>query len=456
MFRLYWKIFLGFWLTGVLLGIAAIVVNQQLSQNKNSELTGLGPAEIANRTAFILRRLPEDVRDWQQTLADSDITLFIRSNQAQSLGSTSVALNIEKAFTQLESQNRYNDTGLTQTLWGENVTSINGSDIKFVLDMPGLGVFQFREIAGQITAQFALAMIVSGIACWILARYLTRNLAKISEATQKLAAGKLDTRISVRERITQDELDGLSKDFNVMAEALETSMANQRRLVRDISHELRSPLARLQIALELARQNQDEEQLNRIGQEADRLNDMIGQLLAMPERAIDLQDCIDVGELVAAIAEDSEIEANTKNIRFTLDINGEFLVAANTNDLHSALENIVRNAIRYTEPEKTINISLKHLVDNENKSTYQLLVKDNGPGIPEEDLPYIFEPFYRVDPARNRKTGGYGIGLAIVKRVIAAHGGNVTAQNWRNSRGSGLIVTVTLPQFKPHSETSAA
>lgn len=447
MFRLYWKIFLGFWLTGFFLGIAAIVVNQQLSQDRNSELTGLDPAEIANRTAFILRRLPNEVRDWQQTLADRDITLYLRSKQSQSLANTSVSPEIEKLFSKLEKQPRANKTGLTQTLWGEKIESINGREMRFVLDMPGLGVFRIREFAGEITAQFALAMLVSGIACWILARYLTRNLAKISAATRRLAAGDLETRIEVRQRITKDEIDGLSQNFNNMAEALETSAQNQRRLVRDISHELRSPLARLQIALELARQGQSEKQLDRIEQEADRLNDMIGQLLAMPESTMQLGDCIDLGELLSDIIEDSKIEADRKNISFQFQIKREMLVAASTNDLHSALENIIRNAIRYTSENSTIEIETHE--KNIEPGVFEIAVSDEGPGIPETDQPYIFEPFYRVDQARNRKTGGYGIGLAIVKRVITAHNGSVSAENWRQTGRSGLKIKVTLPKYEP-------
>lgn len=444
MFRLYWKIFLGFWLTGALLGIAVIVVNQQLSRNQNSELAGLDPAEIANRTAFILRRLPDEAVDWQQTLADSNIKLFIRSGHSQSLATGSVPDEIENVFAMLEESNRTSSTGLTQTLWGERVSSINAENISFVLDMPGIGEFRIRELAGQITAQFALAMTLSGIACWILARYLTRNLAKISTATQQLAAGDLETRIKVQPRFTQDELDGLSTDFNNMAEALETSMQNQRRLVRDISHELRSPLARLQIALELARQNNAPEQLDRIGQEANRLNDMIGQLLAMPEQNMQLEDCIDASELLSDIVDESRIEADRKEIQLRFDSSGEALISASSSDLHSALENIVRNAIRYSDNNQSIDVGIS---TSQQYKRCEIVIKDRGPGIPEQDLTYIFEPFYRVDPARNRKTGGYGIGLAIVKRVINAHKGTVSAENWITGKESGLKVIIDLPLF---------
>lgn len=473
MFRLYWKIFLGFWLTGFLLATFAIVVNQQLSRDQVSEIAGLNPSEIANRTAFILRRLPNESLDWQQSLADYGIALYTRTDRSSSLSDIAVPSQIEPVFKLLESQQRFERSGLTRSQIGMRIESINAETVFFVLDMPSLAVFLLRDLAAQVTAQFLLAMIISAIACWVLARYLTRNLAKISSATHRLAAGHLETRIDIEQSFYKDELDALALDFNDMAIALETSMKNQRRLVRDISHELRSPLARLQLALELARQSGSEEQLDRIEQEASRLNDMIGQLLAMPDESMPLEDCIDLSELIGEITQQSTIEADSRGIQFQLTLpRDEALVAANATQLHSAVENIIRNAIRYSRPNSTIEIELSETpqasslhtdlvaLDNgldtaldgtnaknshrDSSLAYYLYIKDRGPGIPEEDLPHIFKPFYRVDPARNRKTGGYGIGLAIVHKVITAHRGAVKAANWEE----GLIMCIALPAFK--------
>ncbi len=464
MFRLYWKIFLGFWLTGFLLAAFAIIVNQQLSRGTESEIAGLNPKELANRTSFILRRLPNEASSWQGELQENGIRLYIRRERRNSISDANAPESIEEIFLLLQQQTSAEFQTLTTARIGRRIESIDSETVYYVLDMPGTGISSLRELAGQVTAQFALSMFISAIACWVLARYLTRNLGRISRATRLLAAGDLSTRIDIPDRFTRDELDALADDFNHMAKALESSMKNQRRLVRDVSHELRSPLARLQIALELARAKDSNEQLDRIEQEATRLNDMIGQLLAMPDAEMPLEDCVDLIPLLSEIIEHSRIEADTRGINFDFNsLIDEALVAANATQLHSALENIIRNAIKYTREGESIVVTVENYApDNaggtENSQTrrtkalvaadgaahYLVTIKDNGPGIPQEDLPHIFKPFYRVDPSRTRKTGGYGIGLAIVNQVVAAHGGLVRARNWER----GLVMSVTLPRYR--------
>ncbi|NNL56529.1 MAG: hypothetical protein HKO71_02140 [Pseudomonadales bacterium] len=181
---------------------------------------------------------------------------------------------------------------------------------------------------------------------------------------------------------------------------------------------------------------------------------MIGHLLAMPEQAARLDDTVDLDELLRSIIEDNQIEATKKSVRLEFSRRtaaDEALVSANASQLHSALENIIRNAIHYTNEGTQVEVTLSesseppHAANGASareEHSYWVSVSDCGPGVPEQELPRIFEPFYRVDRARNRKTGGYGIGLAIVHRVIAAHHGNVHAHNGAN----GLVVEVQLPK----------
>ena len=225
-----------------------------------------------------------------------------------------------------------------------------------------------------------------------------------------------------------------------MATALETSKENQNRLIRDISHELRSPLARLQIALEIARQKGNSDELNRIDRESQRLNELIGQLLSMPDDHAPLTDTVDVVELMNSIIEDCTIEAEVKQVKLSLETDyHEALVAATVEQLHSAFENIIRNAIHYTRDNSEVKVMISPQQGQD--SVIAIRIVDQGLGVPEQDIDHIFEPFYRVDRARNRNTGGYGIGLAIVKRVITRHAGQVKASNTDN----GLCVHVTLP-----------
>ncbi|MGB5325886.1 MAG: ATP-binding protein [Pseudomonadales bacterium] len=451
MLNLYWKIFLGFWLTGLALGGGAYFVSQQLREAPTSEIYGLSPAEIVNRTAFIVRRIPGDIEDWRERLADNDVFFYTQKPQANSLAESSLPGPIEALFEQLDDRDSAEERSLTRLKVGRREQSPDGNKLAYVLDMPSNTVYGLRRFSERIAVQLLLALSISAAACYVLARYLTRNLDEISRASKALAGGDLGARAHVTNRALKDELSLLAEEFNRMAESVEQGIANQQRLVRDISHELRSPLARLQIALELARQQALTTQavqtgvsqpLERIAIEAERLNDMIGQLLAMPEQAGHLDDTIDLGELLRAIAEDNFIEADKKGVSIKFDIKvTEPLVQANANQLHSALENIVRNAIHYTDADSQITITLQR-----DAAQYRVDVADQGGGIPEEDLPRIFEPFYRVDRARNRKTGGYGIGLAIVHRVLGNHGGTVIAHN----AARGLVVTLHLPVAQTH------
>jgi two-component system sensor histidine kinase CpxA len=448
MLKLYWKIFLGFWLTGLLLGGGALLVNQQLQQNLTQEIAGLSPAEILNRTEFIVRRIPEDIADWQVRLAENDIHLHLKYSKKNSLSQATVSAETNAIFSQLDQEKTYEHTTFSRSQVGRKIRSTNGRDIYFLLDMPSINIYQLRKFAGQFAVQLGLALSVSAIACYILAKYLTRHLKKISAASQALAQGDLSARVERIDKGLRDELTLLAQDFNQMADSLETAMNNQRRLVRDISHELRSPLARLQIALELARKKTDISELDNIEQQANRLNEMIGQLLSLPSEQTQLDDTVDLCTLLDSILEDNQIEADEKNVSFAYQHGAtEALIAANATQLHSALENIVRNAIHYTAANSVISLELdahSYLSENTNNSfsmKYRISIRDQGSGVPAKDLPHIFEPFYRVDQARNRKTGGYGIGLAIVKRVVSSHNGTVEAHNIN----PGLELVVELP-----------
>lgn len=453
MLNLYWKIFLGFWLTGMALGGGAFFVSQQLREAPNSEIYGLSPAEIANRTAFIVRRIPGDIEDWRERLAEHDVFFYTRKPGSSSLAEARVPGEIENLFDKLQQAGSIERSSLTRLKIARREKTVLGGEMDYVLDMPSNTVYDLRRFSERIAVQVLLALAISAAACYVLARYLTRNLDEISRASKALADGDLSARAHVTNRALQDELSLLAQEFNRMAESVERGIENQQRLVRDISHELRSPLARLQIALELARQQQGEQTgnrasqpLERIATEAERLNDMIGQLLAMPEQAGQLDDTIDLGELLQAIAADNRIEADKKSVAIKVEIReSDALVQANAQQLHSALENIVRNAIHYTDDNSEVRIALR----GEGKQ-YCVEVADQGNGVPEDDLPRIFEPFYRVDRARNRKTGGYGIGLAIVHRVLASHGGSVSAHNAQR----GLVVTVLLPRAAPGMTTA--
>lgn len=440
MFNLYWKVFLGFWLSSLVLGGSAVLISLELRSIDPLDIQNLEPVRLMRQTSFVLHRLPAELEAWQQQLSTNGVSLYTSSRAQTALTRPSFPADISKLFDQLERDDYVASASFTRVKIGRRETSPDGRDIKFILDMPSGMVFSLRELIGRLSVQFVLALSLSGLVCFLLARYLTRNLQRISSASRALAAGDLSARVELTSDNRGDDLSQLAEDFNFMAGELERSAEQQRRLVRDISHELRSPLARLQIALALAQQSGNSEELERIGREADRLNDMIEQLLSMPEDSTQLDDVIDLVEMTRDIISNCAIEASVK--RVVLEFNctlEEVLVKANSHLLHSAIENVLRNAIRYTDDDTSIGISVV-LGDN---NTCAISIVDHGPGVPEDDIANIFKPFYRVDAARNRGTGGYGIGLAIVERAARQHGGMVSAKNV----ASGLQVTLTLPRL---------
>ena len=196
---------------------------------------------------------------------------------------------------------------------GRKERSINGQEIQFVLDMPSPNVFKAREILSSVGTQLVLGLLISALVCYILARYLTRNIEQLSIAARALARGDLSARARLSNLSRNDELSNLGMILIKWRQHFKQVKKNQNRLIRDISHELRSPLARLQIALEIARQKGNSDELNRIDRESQRLNELIGQLLAMPDDDAPLTDTVDVVELMDSIIEDCTIEAEVKN-----------------------------------------------------------------------------------------------------------------------------------------------
>jgi two-component system sensor histidine kinase CpxA len=289
------------------------------------------------------------------------------------------------------------------------------------------------------------AVIVSGVVCFVLARYLAHPLGQMRAATQRLAAGDLDARVGAGVGSRNDEIGDLVRDFDAMAVRISSLMHAQSQLLSDISHELRSPLARLNVALELARRKAGDAavpDLDRIQTETERMNDLIGQLLELSraesdERAAHVEK-VDLEEVLRAVVADADFEARRQGKSVTVDIQSPATVAGDPDLLARAVENVVRNAVRYTAPSTAVEATL-----TSDPAAVTVTVRDRGPGVPEGDLEKIFAPFHRVESARSRGRGGVGLGLAIAKRAVALHSGTVVA---RNAEGGGLVVTVRLPR----------
>lgn len=289
--------------------------------------------------------------------------------------------------------------------------------------------------------RFFIAVLISGILCFFLTWLFTRRLSSLRRISNRLAQGDLDAKI---EPVTYfyDELDALGGDLNSMATKLKERIASQRRFLADVSHELRSPLARIQIALTLAENSTGEglDHLARIRLEAERLDEMIGQLIASQRDIGRLQEKTNLNQIVEASLIEAEIEAEDKEISMLLLAAEEpYFVMSDRSLLHGAIENIFRNAITHSPCKGIIKVEIQSV----SKDIVSISIFDQGSGVPEADLDRIFDPFFRVEHARDRDTGGTGLGLAIVKRTVEQHGGNVTAKNIEK----GLCVQIELPLF---------
>ena len=316
--------------------------------------------------------------------------------------------------------------------------------------MPDFQNVTLTRILGRprvLALPLLIAGILSGLMCFLLARYLTAPIGHLRRATETYAEGNFNHRVTPMMGNRRDEIVDLARAFDLMAERLNVLMLSHKQLLRDVSHELRSPLARLQAALGLARQRAAqnmEPELNRIERETERLNDLIGQLLALARLESGSQspamEQVDLQELVETVASDAALEARNRPCRVLLEKNDSGMIKANAALLHSALENVTRNAIRYTAPETAITLSSRR--DPDHPEQWLIEISDQGPGVPVELLPRMFEPFVRAADARDRTSGGYGLGLSIAQRAIRVHSGNITAANKPNG---GLAVTIGLP-----------
>jgi len=311
---------------------------------------------------------------------------------------------------------------------------------------PRPGLFRFTLFA--ITRNLLPVLLVGGVFCYWLARYLSTPLEQLRGVAQELANGKLTARVNDKLLKRQDEIGHLGRDFNVMAGRVESLVEAQRRLLGDISHELRSPLARQRVALAIARRRAGSEAdsaLDRIEREGERLNELIGQLLALSRLESGTDGSrnlkIDLRNLVQEIVDDADFEARSRERSVRL-ISGEPSEVFGVPELiRSAIENVVRNAVRHTQKGTEVKVSLIAEPGNGERWT-TISVRDRGKGVPENAIEEIFRPFYRVEDARDRTTGGTGLGLSIAARAVRLHRGTIKASN---AKDGGLIVEIRLP-----------
>jgi signal transduction histidine kinase len=443
--RLFWKLFGAFWLTTFVILTVTVFVSFRVA-HEQSEESFVDPREIDARLQIVLQTT--GVEGLQKYIADPDSfppgqTVYLVDEYGEDLLDRQLPERVRSRARRIWSS--INERGRDRRNserrpWHLRQSLLETADGELLLAMPGPAPplrFGFFSSGSGRWAVLALAAAISLLSFWLLSRSLTRPVAKISEAATRLAAGDMAARVGVS-AYSSDEIGRLAVQFDRMAEDLDAQSRMRREMFRNIAHELRAPLTRLQIATELLERKPERsaENLERIRYEIERVETLTSQVLSLAraEQVFDPEDVTSLTEVAENIARDAKFEAAARRVRLLYDAPAEDLaVRGNPDAIASAIENVVRNAVQHTPPGGEVSLTVQ------DRSPCIVTVTDTGPGVADEAVERIFEPFYRLDT----NLPGAGIGLAIAKRVLYQLGGEIKALN---RPGGGLEVTMCFPR----------
>jgi len=435
---LFWKLFLTMWLSIVGFSAAIGWMNDKLAREQWAEepanTFARGMFRISQRAMLAIQM--DDSKGLRDELlgiprmSRSHIYIVDYDNK-EVLGRDDTLRQLIERRTRIETQVYEDSQGRPYTVY-----TVNRNPPSTIL-APGPQGTALRLLA---------AALISAFISYFLARSLSQPLEKLRLASRKIAAGELGTRVGQSMTDRHDEFGQLATDFDAMASRLQVMQQANQRLLQDVSHELRSPLARLNVALEIARQKgatHIESELNRIELESERLkalvNDVLGLLRESSETAAksdeEIELCLLLSDLVDVV--NYEVPQGKPGISWTPI--EPLLFLGDRELLWRAMENLLRNALRHTDPEQGVVLRLEQ---GRGKKRVHMSVRDFGPGVPNGELEKIFEPFYRVQESRDRGSGGHGLGLSIAANAVRRHGGSIQAGN---ADGGGLVVRISLP-----------
>lgn len=443
--RLFWKIFFGFWLTMLLIGsISGLLIWQhnqqrikQLEILVNSPRADIGVTTTARILQYggiaALRELIEE-RDRHHR---RPFRIFIVNEQGvELLGRPVPDFMLHKAQEALKDPKQSSVQQVT-TPQGEKL-------LIFIPRLKHLTISHHRFFPEHIPFLPLLVLLIGSLIFSAgLAWYITRPIRYLREATYQFAEGKLDTRVTPEVGKRRDEITELAHDFDHMAEQVQQLIFAQKRLLNDVSHELRSPLARIQVAIEMGRQKPEKqaELMIRIEKESQRLDELVGNLLTLSRLEAGLEigsDYFDINGLLDSVASDANFEATPQNKRVHYTSAGEVLIKGSMEMMLRAIENVIRNAVYYTPEDSQVDIAM-----TANAAQIIITVCDSGKGVAKDKLDELFVPFIRINENKqNIKIPGYGLGLAIARRSIELHKGSISAYN--RDEG-GLCIRIVLP-----------
>jgi signal transduction histidine kinase len=441
---LFLRLLVSLWLTmAVLSGVFAVIHAWSFPDESGSLRRRLQRRAMELRAERALSCAREGRTGCEETLMPLDAR---DQRVAVYRGGSLVLGNPIDGAQSIEDEARHSSDGMAVRVDGSELTAIllaRDPSYAVVATSRVRSPWFFFIVPETLPYRLLAIVVVTGLVSVLLARYLSRPIRVLRAATQELG-GDLSVRVSPRLKGADSETLALGHDMDRMAERMQELLESQKRLLRDVSHELRSPLARLGTALELVRRRSPpdvEPAFDRIERETERLNAMIGELLTLSRlesgQGLERRERVDFAALVEDVVEDAAFEAEQHGSHVEIDTMAPCSVDGSEELLRRAVENVLRNAVRFTEPGSTVHVGLARA-----GNSAELRIRDHGPGVPPEALTDIFKPFFRVNDDRARRTGGSGIGLAITHRAVLRHGGTVAAQN---AEGSGLVVTVRLP-----------
>ncbi len=440
----FWKIFLWFWLTMIAMLVTlflAFAVTVDPSDFLSERRALFRELEIAARKMELLSRT--SVHLPIPHFPGSGYYLF--DSEGNVLGSASISEELISAYNKTRKRS---DPTITfrrgVVVVGPQRIYLNSAPYELYLtkEMPMLVHWRVKQVLARQWHLVILALVVSFFLCVVLARYLVGPIRNLQRAARKLARGDLEARVEGRVNKRRDELGELARDFDHMAEQVGSLMFAKERLLRDVSHELRSPLTRLQISLALARRKTPHAQAEhgRIEREIERLDQLIGQIIHFSRIQHNLANMtcekIALNAMLQKLVDDGNFEAQARSKAVLLKEAQAIELVGVREFLSSAVENIIRNAIRFTPQGSQVEVRLSRV-----NGAARINIRDYGPGVPDEALQDLFEPFFRVDETRGKENDGTGLGMAIASTAVVTHKGTIKARNAK----PGLEVIISLP-----------
>lgn len=442
--RLFWKFFIFFFVAMTLTVVMSTVLAFRVSQQAADQLDIENREQIINDAAEALALGGESsLRAWlaNHPRPAPGFVLYISDEQGRDLLDREMPEPVRDLLVRSAKRPENVPSNVRRLRLTANLIGDNGQvyPLAFMRASPTI-----LGILGWPGTQFSVltsAIIAAAITALLLARYLSSPIVKLQEASRSLAAGALETRVGGPFNRRGDEVGTLARDFDAMAEKLQALIMDKEALLRDISHELRSPLARMRVGLALAQRKAGPEpgrDLERLEQEIEKLDDLVGQIMTLARLRTQTsvqRDPVDVCELVGDVVDNARYEHPAAKIAFSRGDVGQ--VQADADELYSAVENVVRNALNHSDEGASVEIEVR-----EADGRVAVTVADRGPGVPDDALDKIFEPFYQADNSRDHQRGGQGLGLSITASVIERHGGRVSA---RNRDAGGLEIRLEIP-----------